>query len=98
MKTKYIKVATSDRLPDKFGITGVIDTKGIIKTTEFLITTNEEIFRVKYDYWLKEVPDHEEEMREMLEELLKTFNSCVGYGHPVSDRVKELLTKINEQS
>ncbi len=101
--SKYIKVSVSDRLPDKYGKTGVIDNKGEFKTTEFLGTTNEEIFRVKYDYWLEEKPDYEDEMKEMLEECvlqLEHLNSFKERGttNSVLSRLETLITKLKTES
>ncbi|NML70004.1 hypothetical protein HHL23_09345 [Chryseobacterium sp. RP-3-3] len=70
-KTKYIKVAVSERLPDK--------------TNEYFTDKGKAIFGsvmknwhvdelLAYpNYWLCEVPDREQEMKEMLERCQKSL-------------------------
>lgn len=69
-KTKYIKVDVSERLPEKYGFYFVIMKSGVKKNFWF----NGEKFFLDKDtrdilYWLEEIPDREEEMIEMLDEI-----------------------------
>lgn len=70
-KTKFIKVQVSERLPDKEGIIVAIDKKGVLKTSELSSITNMETFNLNYDYWLEEIPDREEEMKDMLKHKIE---------------------------
>lgn len=96
MNTKYKKVATSDRLPNEtdYFITENGELQFNIHDQKFWLEGTHEMHPY---WWLEEVPDYEDEMREMLEDLVKSFDSCVGYGHPASDRAKELLIKTKQQ-
>lgn len=105
MKTKYIKVSVSDRLPEKDGV-----------YFSWIDNPNSEFHLVPEDYnkicrraengqfnsfydvtdYLIEVPDYEEEMKEMLEFIY-------GYGEKVEwskvrPKLEELLTKLKTES
>ncbi|MGE8528486.1 hypothetical protein [Chryseobacterium rhizosphaerae] len=114
MRTKYIKVAVSDRLPEESDYFNTDD--GWVQFNKYdKKFWLEGVYEVHPQYWLEEVPDHEEEMREMLEECLKSFNwICDNCKLPAIDEeniedqihyigyrkqeLETLLTKINKQS
>lgn len=110
MKTKYIKVSVSDRLPEKDGV-----------YFSWIDNPNSEFHLVPEDYnkicrraengqfnsfydvtdYLIEVPDYEEEMKEMLEECrlqLEHLNSFKERGttNSVLSRLETLLTKLKQ--
>ena len=104
MKTKYIKVSTADRLPDKQG-------KYLCKIKDRTLYCKQIFWNQKdfieewqdgIEYWLDENPDYEEEMREMLEELNNSIdeqNTSIGISSDLNDaweKIQKLLTKIKE--
>ncbi len=102
MKTKYIKVAVSERLPFKNLYVVLIDGLGnacngyYSEKNNWIIST--EGYFSTIEYWLEEVPDYEEEMKDVLLQLV----GCHTCGHKIpdwlNDKAEELLTKIKQQS
>lgn len=91
MKTKYIKVSVSGRLPEKEG-------------WYCTLNSNEELqvwkWRENYrwdgiEFWLEEVPDREDEMRDVLEKIYnidnKEFNPDFNFDD-LKRKIKRLLT------
>ncbi|SHF17363.1 hypothetical protein [Chryseobacterium vrystaatense] len=71
-KTKYIKVPVIDRMPEEANcyLTGI----GPHKYSQTMnIFINERGNIVKPNYWFEEVPDREQEMKEMLEKARDKF-------------------------
>ncbi|CEJ71286.1 hypothetical protein BN1195_03631 [Chryseobacterium oranimense G311] len=102
MNTKYVKVSTADRLPEKEG-KYLIYHKGFksIFHSSFKPQYQEmaKYFDKNIDYWLEEKPDYEEEMRGMLEECKNQLehlnNPSRGTTNSVLSRLETLLDKIN---
>lgn len=95
-RTKYKKVAVSERLPEKEG-----DYFCVIANGPSIMTCRSIYFdRFKgITHWLEEVPDYEEEMMEMLEESrlqLEHLNSFQQRAttNSVLSRLETLLTKL----
>lgn len=66
MKTKFIKVATSERLPEP-GTRVVIDKNGLVLTSRFHERfSTDDWWLGNYKFWLMEVPDIEEELKKTL--------------------------------
>lgn len=88
MKTKYIKVKTADRLPEKSGIY-------IVDGFKFAFFNGIEFLRfnevAQVEWWLFEVPDREEEMSEMLEKIYNIENKEFGKS---SFNIEDLKRKI----
>jgi len=111
MKTKFKKVSVADRLPDK---SGTYDSNlGEIFYNNFRqkFEHNDKWHDLFPDYWLLEVSDYEDEMKELLTELTEAieFESIIikenidndgweNYGGRLYDKAKSLLTKIKQQS
>ncbi len=96
MKTKYIKVSTADRLPEK--TEWFYTEKGLMywvydKQSWEDIDGNDDT--VGIDFYFEEVPDHEEEMREMLEWCR---NYIIEEAKAVVPDLENLLIKIKQQS
>lgn len=96
-KTKYIKVSTADRLPEKEG-----DYFCIIANGPSIMTCRSMYFeRFKgITHWLEEKPDYEDEMKEMLEDAIQYLTQCdwrsnmiETYGNFVMN-AQEVLSKI----
>lgn len=65
-RTKFIKVNTSEKLPEP-GTRVVIDKNGLILTARFHERfSTDEWWLGNYKFWLLEVPDIEEELKETL--------------------------------
>lgn len=99
MKTKYIKVSVSDRLPEIAGYYFIINRAASIQIGHFNGRSFAESF-IDPEYWLLEVPDYEEEMKEMLEELTTHHFNFMGCDeiNELKSRVEELLTKLKTES
>lgn len=70
-KTKYIKVPVSERLPEASGTYLTISRLGV-KMQSYFNKGRFEGF-LEPEYWLEEVPDREQEMKEMLERCQKSL-------------------------
>ncbi|AZA49766.1 hypothetical protein EG346_16965 [Chryseobacterium carnipullorum] len=89
-KTKYIKVAVSERLPEQSGNYFVFTESDDLKSGELMCTKDFGLFAQRFakcpfpiKYFLEEVPDREQEMKEMLERKIElniqTAKEYVGY-------------------
>lgn len=115
MKTKYIKVAVSERLPEKEGKYFLwVDNPNArgLESEELSMAYNMENkhfkegeFQTFYEttHWLQEVPDREQDMKEMLEELvsqIQTFTKGnIGeqeYFDSSISQAKELLNTLKQ--
>ncbi|MCT4190249.1 hypothetical protein HZP50_07055 [Elizabethkingia anophelis] len=76
MKTKYVKVPVSERLPEKEGIYPVIFNLGGEEIIESVLYNDKFGFHAEntdcryVDEWLEEKEDHSEEMLSLLRELI----------------------------
>ncbi|MGI9582616.1 hypothetical protein ACR1PO_15580 [Chryseobacterium sp. RRHN12] len=95
--SKYIKVSIYERLP-KYGWAVVENGCGEILTVLFNPNTNVKKFKSNYIFFLEEVPDYEDEMKE----VLLQFVGCHTCGHTIpdwlNDKAEELLTKLKTES
>ncbi|GEJ46044.1 hypothetical protein [Chryseobacterium sp. ON_d1] len=93
MKTKYIKVSVSERIPEKEG-----DYFCVIANGPSIMTCRSMYFeRFKgITHWLEEKPDYEDEMKEILEEVFNYSKAWPLDGLPsqMEDKIEELLTKL----
>lgn len=105
MKTKYVKVPVSERLPEKEGIYHVIFNLGGEEIIESVLYNDKFGFHAentdcRYVYeWLEEVPDHSEEMLSMLEELMSYEDRCRAKNEPALgngwyNKAKKLINKV----
>lgn len=105
MKTKYVKVPVSERLPEKETTVIVIDKSG--NPYEGFVT-EKGIWQVytPYDYgdieyWLEEKEDHSEEMLSMLEEV-KDFFQPHFFSEPLEgqeefiNQIEQLINKVKD--
>ncbi|MCT3943881.1 hypothetical protein CMU68_10195 [Elizabethkingia anophelis] len=69
MKTKYIAVPVSERLPDKEELYLVRSKQGFISEMKFY-KDEEWLWKSSKEYWLEEKEDHSEEMLSMLQRIL----------------------------
>lgn len=105
MNTKYKKVSVSDRLPDDstelyFYCNDGYYNAGYYKT-EFnaFFDVDGLIFGIKdIYYWLEEVPDHEQEMREMLEKIYNIENGAFGLKSFNIEDLKRKIGRLIKQS
>lgn len=102
MKTKFVKIPVSERLPEKEGIYPVIFNLGGEEIIESVLYNDKFSFHAEntdcryVDEWLEEVPDHSEEMLSMLERIRINFlfSTKGGFDEPVSE---ELILKMCEE-
>ncbi|MBE4949934.1 hypothetical protein [Chryseobacterium culicis] len=99
MKTKHIKVSVSDRTPETAGYYFIINRAASIQIGHFNGRSFAESF-IDPDYWLEEVPDYEEEMKEMLAKCMLEFGRFkaeFGQGSKLELEIKSLLTKLKTE-
>lgn len=110
-KTKYIKVPVSERLPEEETWQYFNSKSKPNLFLEYYVENKKEMIQNLTEYWLEEVPDREDEMREMLQECLKSFNwisencklptienehDAEEQAHHLPYRIQELEKLINE--
>ena len=103
-KTKLIEVKASEKLPPEKGeYLAVIDEElSFAAIFPFDPGDEEDVYwwKTSVDYWLERVPDHEEDMREMLERLTNHYEDVLkGDFSNFSlrsdiDSARELLAKL----
>lgn len=79
-KTKFIKILVSERLPKQSGEYICFSNKtGKEKILTFSTTDSFDswYFKMRIESWLEEIPDREEEMIEMLEELKHVIENAI---------------------
>ncbi|MCE4064319.1 hypothetical protein LXM63_04380 [Chryseobacterium gleum] len=97
--SKYIKVSVSEKLPEKEGTYICIFSNNIARSIQYY---KEYSFADEFTdcsgiiHWLKEVPDYEDEMKEMLEEVYDYAKKWPLDGLPseMEDKIESLLTKL----
>ncbi|MGV2452472.1 UNVERIFIED_CONTAM: hypothetical protein POZ17_19875 [Ralstonia mannitolilytica] len=98
---KYIKVSVSERLPEKEG-RYVCSMQLMHKMDASMpFDPNDEqaviFWNDAVEYWLQEVPDYEDEMKEMLEKAKKVlihYSKNLKTTDPTIKEIEELLTKL----
>ncbi|MDV4070277.1 hypothetical protein CMT45_00930 [Elizabethkingia anophelis] len=103
MKTKYVKVPVSERLPEKEGCYPII-----LKNTDIIRDyyrgkdiLSEEFWKIHIEYWLEEKEDHSEEMLSMLEEV-KDFFQPHFFSEPLEgqeefiNQIEQLINKVKD--
>ncbi|MHA7823665.1 hypothetical protein ACVVIH_12955 [Chryseobacterium arthrosphaerae] len=104
MKTKYIKVSVSDRLPDDNVDVIMIDEFGVVgegKRSGDNWWSYGAVLEGSIEYWLQEVPDYEDEMKEMLSKCMLEFGRFkaeLGQGSKLELEIKSILTKLKTES
>jgi hypothetical protein len=108
MRTKFIKVSTADRPPEKRDYFHT--DKGQLTFLPFAGWYRGCMKVGDPDYWLLEVPDYEEEMKEMLEkslDFIEEISMLIPANWPEKFRdhynrktleIEELLTKLKTES
>ena len=102
MKTKYVKVPVSERLPEKEGCYPIT-----FKNTDIIRDyyrgkniLSEEFWKIHIEFWLEEKEDHSEEMLDMLERLTNHYEDVMSEDFsPMAlrsdiDLAKELINKV----
>ncbi len=104
-KTKLIQVKPSENLPAEKGeYIAVIDPES--NFTGCYSFDPEDPDDVKWwketpEYWLQEVPDYEDEMKEMLSKCMLEFGRFkaeLGQGSKLELEIKSILTKLKTES
>ena len=102
--TKYIKVSVKDRQPEKEGTYICIFSNNIARSIQYY---KEYSFADEFTdcsgitHWLQEVPDYEDEMKEMLAKCMLEFGRFkaeFGQGNKLELEIKSLLTKLKTES
>ncbi|WP_407478454.1 hypothetical protein [Elizabethkingia anophelis] len=104
MKTKYIAVPVSERLPEKEGCYPIIFKNSDIIRYYYRAkdVLSEEFWKNNIEYWLEEKEDHSEEMFSMLGRLISHYEDvlCDDFS-PMAlrsdlDLTKELINKVKD--
>lgn len=102
MKTKYVKIPVSERLPEKSGnYTIVTFSKNVHYEFRYDNESEKsiELWKSIVDWFLEEVPDHSEEMLSMLEEV-KDFFQPHFFSEPLEgqeefiNQIEKLINKV----
>lgn len=91
MKTKYVKVPVSERLPEKSGFYIMFVKNNPIPATRYFAKLG---FNENLESWLEPVPDHSEEMLDMLE-IIKRNGSTCDWAILEKD-IEKLINKVKE--
>lgn len=105
MKTKYVKVPVSERLPEKEGYCSVIfkDSDTIRDYYHGKNVLSENFWKNNIEYWLEEKEDHSEEMEEMLNDIFLELDSL--WDHESNNsvfgciditKIEELINKVKD--
>ncbi|WBS75667.1 hypothetical protein PF438_04065 [Elizabethkingia meningoseptica] len=96
MKTKYVKVPVSERLPEKEGKYQCITKSGNFKYVSFSGVFIYEPFyeEEELEYWLEEKEDHSEEMLFLLEDVKNKFKPSLS--HPLEEVQEEFINQIEQ--
>ncbi|AZB01263.1 hypothetical protein EG359_17315 [Chryseobacterium joostei] len=97
MKTKFKKVSVSERLPEKEGWQ-IVERENTNVVSSYFHGQIQKFSHDDANYWLEEVPDMEEEMRDLIER----FVAITALGEKAPDYLvhdgENLLTKLKQQS
>lgn len=98
MKTKYVKVPVSERLPEKSGFYNTDQGE-----LEFSKELGDEFYFVdgpvlNVQYWLEEKEDHSEEMKQMIEEMIFELDPSTLSGNykGAIKKAKQLINKVKD--
>ncbi|KGT09524.1 hypothetical protein NV63_06775 [Elizabethkingia anophelis] len=100
MKTKYVKVPVSERLPEKSGFYFTSKNSGVTEVVWFMDGKFSYV-RPSYtpEYWLEEKEDHSEEMLSLLEGIVDAQYSPEISLSELNTRIrkaKEFLNKVKD--
>jgi len=94
-KSKFIRIATSERLPDP-GTRVVIDKNGLILTARFHERfSTDEWWLGNYKFWLREVPDIEEELKETLKSTHLDLENAITALTAAKEKIEYYQQTIN---
>ncbi|MCT4287381.1 hypothetical protein HZP25_11720 [Elizabethkingia anophelis] len=100
MKTKYVKVPVSERLPEKSGLYlanwKTTDGSESWKTSHYVSIDGNcrGEWKLYVTDFLEEVPDHSEEILSMLEDVKNKFKPSLS--HPLEEGQEEFLNQIEQ--
>lgn len=95
MKTKFIKVSTSEKLPEP-GTRVVIDKNGLVLTSRFHERfSTDEWWLGNYKFWLCEVPDIEEELKETLKSTHLDLETAITALTATKEKIEYYQETIN---
>lgn len=107
-KTKYVEIKIENRLPESEGYyLAKLPDEGQVMDAYFFNPEDEYDvlwWKTNAEYWLEEVPDYEEEMKEMLDKAVQYLNECQWHPSYVETysnftmNANELLTKLKTES
>lgn len=102
MKTKFVKVAVKNRLPDKEGFY-FVETKDLQQQGYYFIPTNpwiSEEFVFTIEYWYGEVRDNEDDLKQIVNNInLQKVGKLINLplGHDISPKICPWIEKSIEE-
>ncbi|MCT4253027.1 hypothetical protein HZP37_18195 [Elizabethkingia anophelis] len=103
MKTKFVKIPVSERLPEKEGCYPII-----FKNTDIIRdyyhgnnVLSENFWKIHIEYWLEEKEDHSEEMLSILEEVKLFFQPHPHFAftddqESTLNQIEQLINKVKD--
>ncbi|MCT4252087.1 hypothetical protein HZP37_13410 [Elizabethkingia anophelis] len=103
MKTKFVKIPVSERLPEKEGCYPII-----FKNTDIIRdyyhgnnVLSENFWKIHIEYWLEEKEDHSEEMLSILEDVKLFFQPHPHFAftddqESTLKQIEELINKVKD--
>lgn len=103
MKTKFVKIPVSERLPEKEGCYPII-----FKNTDIIRDyyrgkniLSEEFWKIHIEYWLEEKEDQSEEMLSLLEDVKLFFKPHPHFAFTEDQestlkQIEELINKVKD--
>ena len=96
-KVKYIKVKGVD--PTKRGHYFIKTKNSSFLKGDYFHSKDkiwEKTHKKDVEFWLEPIPDREEEMREMLEKVLKINHHHNFNGHLINEQIEQLLNELKQ--
>lgn len=95
MATKFIYIITEEQLPE-YGRHIVIDYSGRRLLSQYNAYSTPELFKSNYKYWLLEVPDVEENLKETLNETHILLKDSIDKLIDATKKIEEYQQQIKE--
>lgn len=93
--TKFVRIPTADRLPEP-GTRVVIDKNGLVLTSRFHERfSTDEWWLGNYKFWLREVPDIEEELKETLKSTHLDLETAIAALTAAKEKIEYYQETIN---
>lgn len=96
--TKFIRISLDDELPP-YGTNIMLDHSGILVMARFNVRTIIDIFKADYKYFLREVPDIEQELIHTLDSTSELLDKSIEQFQQAKEKIeyyKQEIEKLKE--